>query len=157
MKKVIIALVVICAMCSVNAYDPFDIANNITRGFFMQFQRDVTNTTGCYAVINGIYASVSTIIVSFKDFKMNNLPKIVAAITDVIYRCISLDEPCKIIQVINGIKELIEHTELIKKRATAFVILTFLNSLQKGILSGDFEALGKSVGFLMRSLLEFQI
>ncbi len=153
---ILLAVLLTCATASPVA-DPVEIIGTIIKGFFREFQKDIADEHGCYYVIGGIYNDTGTVIHEIQDFQENDIPRIIAAITDIVYRCIDIDTPCKVGAIVNATKVVINNPELIKQRVTVFVLLTFLNNLQKGLITADYDAIGKALGYILRNILALQI
>ena len=156
--KVVIALTIVFLLVGASkAADPVEAFRKVLKGFFMQFQRDINTTQGCYNRIGRIYDDIGLLIRKIQNFTMNELPRVVAAITDIIYRCIDLDGPCRFNDIYNATLYVIEHPEIIMKRLDTLTIISIINDLQKGILLPDFELLGKAIGLFCRKVLNIQL
>ena len=162
--KAIIALSLLVVLANAYSYKSHahvsyrsDPVSDLLRGVFMEFQQNIGNATGCYNSIGGIYSSVMAIIQKIKVFVPNEIPRILAAITNVIYSSISLDQPCQVDRLVNETMNIINHPEVLKQRVDLVTLVTVLDYMQKGFLQQKFELVGRGLGLLLRKVYAFQL
>ena len=126
-------------------------------GYFSEFQKNLADPKGCYAVTKAVYNDVAKILDSLTNFKMEYLPLIVASFTNVVQIFLDHDDVCQVERMLAEAWRLLSHLDDLTKRLDFRSLISILSNIQKGISKKDYFTLGKGVGLFMAKALDFRL
>lgn len=126
------------------------------QSYFMKFQTDYRNTSGCYLNTKGVYPLGVVFANAIANLSVPMLPIISKAMTDIIQIFLDRDT-CQIPRILNETWKTLKNPDLIKQRLQLDVMIRVLNSIVRGIREGNYAVLGDGCGVFMLTFLAFKL
>ncbi len=155
--KSCIALALVAILLGVCQGDTLLNVGLFYKGYFSEFQKNIADPKGCYSVTKAVYKDVALLVDCLADFKMEHLPKIVAAITDTVQIFLDHDDVCQVERMAKEVLRLLGSLEDLLKRLDFRSLISILSNIQRGLNNKDYFTLGKGVGLFVSKSVDFKI